>query len=80
MAGYLFRFYITRSFRDNYVFASCEPFLGPFCWNKRINMPINRLAMEEYAVPSPTLKGSPGGDGNRFAGAVANPHHDLQPK
>lgn len=36
--------------------------------------------MEEDAVSRSTLKGGPGGDGNRFAGGVADPHHDLQPK
>ncbi len=36
--------------------------------------------MKKDAIPCPALKGSPGGDGNSFAGVVANPHHDLQPK
>lgn len=36
--------------------------------------------MEEYAVPRPTLKGSPYSDGNSFVGDVANPHHALQSK
>ncbi len=36
--------------------------------------------MEEYTVFCPAFKGSPGGDGNGFAGCVANPHYDLQPK
>jgi len=41
---------------------------------------IKRLAVEKDAVSCPAFKGSPSGDGDGFAGAVANPHHDLQPK
>lgn len=36
--------------------------------------------MKKDAIPCPALNGCPCGDGNRFAGVVANPHHDLQPK
>lgn len=48
--------------------------------NKGVDMSIHRLAMEEDAVPCSALKGGPGSDGHGFAGAVANSHHDLQPK
>jgi len=43
-------------------------------------MRIKGLAMEEDAVPCSALKGGPGGDSDGFAGAVADPHHDFQPK
>ena len=43
-------------------------------------MGIKGLAMEEYAVLSPALKGCPCCDSNSFAGVVANSHHDLKPK
>jgi len=43
-------------------------------------MCIKRLAMEKDTVPCPAFEGGPGGDGNGFAGGVANPYHDLQPK
>lgn len=43
-------------------------------------MRIKGLAMEKDAIPCPALKGGPFGDGDSFAGAVANSHHDLQPK
>lgn len=43
-------------------------------------MRIKRLAMEEYAISGSAFKGGPGGDGDGFAGAVADPHHYLQPK
>ncbi len=36
--------------------------------------------MEKDAIPCPALKGCPSGNGNGFAGAVANSHHDLKPK
>lgn len=45
-----------------------------------IDLRINRLTMEEDAVSCPVFEGGPGGDGNSFAGGVANSHHDLQPK
>lgn len=40
-------------------------------------MSIKRLAMKKDMVPCPALKVSPGGNGNRFAGAVADSHYDL---
>ncbi|BBR38101.1 hypothetical protein WP3W19E03_06260 [Aeromonas veronii] len=43
-------------------------------------MCIKGLAMKKETVPCPAFKGCTGGDGNGFAGGVANPHHDLQPK
>ena len=43
-------------------------------------MRIKGLTMQEDTVSGPALKGGPGSDGDGFAGAVANPHHDLQPK
>lgn len=43
-------------------------------------MRIKGLAMEKDAISCPALEGSPGGDGDGFAGAVADPHHYLQPK
>ena len=36
--------------------------------------------MKKDAVSGPALEGGPCGDGNGFAGGVADPHHDLQPK
>lgn len=43
-------------------------------------MCIKGLPMKKDTVSCPALKGGSGSDGNCFAGAVANPHHDLQPK
>lgn len=36
--------------------------------------------MKEDAISGSALKGGPCCDGNRFAGGVANPHYDFQPK
>lgn len=43
-------------------------------------MCIEWLAIKEDMISCPALKGSPGSDGNSFAGGVADSHHDLQPK
>lgn len=43
-------------------------------------MRIKWLVMEEDAVSGSAFKSGSCGDGNGFAGSVANPHHDLQPK
>lgn len=43
-------------------------------------MCINGLTMEEDAIAGSAFKGGTNGDGNGFAGGVANSHHDLQPK
>lgn len=36
--------------------------------------------MKKDAVFCPALEGGAGCDGNGFAGGVADPYHDLQPK
>lgn len=43
-------------------------------------MPIKGLVMKEDAISGPTFKGGASGNGDGFAGGVANSHHDLQPK
>lgn len=36
--------------------------------------------MKEDTISGPAFEGGSCSDGNRFAGAVANSHHDFQPK
>jgi hypothetical protein len=43
-------------------------------------MCIKGLAMKEDAISGPTLEGGTSCYGDGFAGGVACPHHDLQPK
>lgn len=53
---------------------------GLICGDKGVDMRIKRSVMKEYAVPCPAFKGGSYGDGDGFAGGVANSHHDLQPE
>lgn len=56
------------------------PLEAPVRGDKGVDMCIHRLTMEEDAVSGPAFKGGPGGDGNSFAGVVANSHNYLQSK
>lgn len=80
-SGMLFPHHITGVdllFVDVHVLAFL--LLDLACCNKGVDMRIKMLSMKKDAISSPTLKGSPSGDGHLLAGAVANPHYDLQPK
>ena len=68
-------------FREGYGTATqrlcLDLFLGG---DEGVHMSIQRLAMEEDTIFGPAFKGGSSGDGDGFAGCVANPHHDLQPE
>lgn len=70
----MFRSEVTQSFKyaDRML-----PLQAPVRGDKGVDMCLHRLTMEEDAVSGPTLEGGSSGDSNGFAGAVANPHHDL---